>query len=293
MRAIENLSGRRRLLPIYHAWRTEVAGKSPRMMNELLDMIGTRLDINASNPNAAHWPVTVSPDIPLVIVANHPFGIGDGIAILALAEQLDRPFRILANSDFLKVPEIRQWALPIDFSANRAAIKTNLESRNAARRLLRDGVMIVVFPAGGVATAERPAGKAEELPWKTFTARLIQQAQAAVLPVYFEGQNSPLFHLVSRYSLTVRLALMVSELRNFVGAAIPVHVGAVVPFAELACKTDRQGLTSELYARVHQLAPASRHLPLHELRPRPLHARRQYPWDVPRRRSVAKARAAP
>ncbi|HWN50147.1 MAG TPA: lysophospholipid acyltransferase family protein [Xanthobacteraceae bacterium] len=263
------------------------------MMNELLDMIGTRLDINAGSPNAAPWPVTVSPDVPLVIVANHPFGIGDGIAILALAEQLDRPFRILANSDFLKVPEIRQLALPIDFSANRTAIRTNLESRNAARRLLRDGVTIVVFPAGGVATAEYPAGKAEELPWKTFTARLIQQAHAAVLPVYFEGQNSALFHLVSRYSLTIRLALMVSELRNFVGATVPVHVGAVVPFAELACKTDRQGLTSELYARVHQLAPASRHLPLHELRPRPLHARRRYPWDPPRRHTATEARATP
>jgi putative hemolysin len=293
MRAIEDLSGRRRLLPIYHTWRMEVVGKSPRMMNELLDMIGTRLHINAGNPNADPWPVTVSPDVPLVIVANHPFGIGDGIAILALAEQLDRPYRILANSEFLKVPEIRHWALPIDFSANRAAVETNLASRNLARRLLREGVTIVVFPAGGVATAEHAVGKAEELPWKTFTAGLIQQAEAAVLPIYFEGQNSQLFHLVSRYSLTMRRALMVSELRNFVGATLKVHVGAVVPFADLACKTDRQGLTVELYARVHQLAPEARHLPLHELRPRPLHVRRRYPWDPPRRHTAAEARAAP
>jgi putative hemolysin len=289
MRAIEDLSGRRRLLPIYRAWRTQVAGKSSRMMNELLGMIGTRLEINGGNPDAGPWPVTVPPEMPLVIVANHPFGIGDGIAALALAEQLDRPYRILANSDFLKVPEIRHLALPIDFSENREAIKTNLESRNMARRLLRDGVTIVVFPAGGVATAEHPAGSAEELPWKTFTARLIQQAEAAVLPVYFEGQNGPLFHFVSRYSLTIRLALLVSGLKNFVGATVPVHVGAVVPFAELACKTDRQGLTLELYARVHQLAPASRHLPLDELRPRPPHARRRYPWDAPRRRTRAEA----
>jgi putative hemolysin len=286
MRAIEDLSGRRRLLPIYHVWRTKVAGKSPRMMNDLLDMIGTRLDINAVG-NAGAWPVAVSAGTPLVIVANHPFGIGDGIAVLALAEQLERPYRILANSDFLKVPEIRHLALPIDFSETRDAVKTNLASRSLARRLLREGVTIVVFPAGGVATAEQPAGKAEELPWKAFTARLIQQAEAAVLPVYFEGQNSPLFHLVSRYSLTVRLALMVSELRNFVGATVPVHVGAVVPFADLACKTDRQGLTAELYARVHQLAPAARHLPLAALQPRPLEARRRYPWDPPRRRAAA------
>jgi putative hemolysin len=289
MHAIEDLSGRRRLLPIYRAWRTEVAGKNPRMMNGLLGMIGTRLEINGGNPAPAPWPIAVPPEMPLVIVANHPFGIGDGIAILALAEQLGRPCRILAHSDLLKVPEIRHLALPIDFSGSREAIKTNIESRNAARRLLREGVTIVVFPGGGVATADNPAGKAEELPWKTFTARLIQQAKAAVLPVYFEGQNSPLFHLVSRYSETIRLALIVSELRNFVGATVQVHVGAVVPFAELASRADRQELTAELYARVHQLAPGSRHLPLDQLRPRPPHARRRYPWDPPRPRAMAEA----
>jgi putative hemolysin len=289
MHAIEDLSGRRRLLPIYRAWRTEVAGKTPRMMNELLGMIGTRLEINAGNPDAGRWPVTVPPETPLVIVANHPFGIGDGIAISALAEQLGRPYRILLHSDFLKVPEIRHLALPIDFSESREAVKTNLESRNAARRLLREGVTIVVFPAGGVATADDAAGKAEELPWKAFTARLIQQAQAAVLPVYFEGQNSLLFHLVSRYSVTMRLALLVSELRNFVGATVRVHVGDVVPFAELASRADRQGLTAELYARVHQLAPGSRHLRLDQLRARPPHARRRYPWDPPPRPAAVKA----
>jgi putative hemolysin len=102
-----------------------------------------------------------------------------------------------------------------------------------------------------------------------------------VLPVYFEGQNGPLFHLASRYSTTVRLALIVSELRKFVDATIPVHVGAVVAFAELASKGDRQALTSELYARVHQLAPASRHLSLSELKPRPAHLRRRFAWDLP------------
>ncbi len=281
MHAVEDLSGRRRLLPIYRAWRTEVAGKSPLMMNELLGMIGTTLEINSGAPDAGRWPVAVPREMPLVIVANHPFGIGDGIAILALAEQLGRPCRILAHSDLLKVPEIRHLALPIDFSGSRDAIKTNVESRNAALRLLREGVTIVVFPAGGVATADDPAGKAEELPWKTFTARLIQQAQAAVLPVYFEGQNSLLFHFVSRYSVTMRLALLVSELRNFVGATVRVHVGAMVPFAELASRADRQALTAELYARVHQLAPGSRHLPLDQLRQRPPHERRRYPWDPP------------
>jgi putative hemolysin len=278
MRAVENLSGRRRLLPIYHRWRTSVAAKSPRMMGALLEMIGTRLDIQAPA-----WPISVPPEVPLVIVANHPFGIGDGIAVLALAEELGRPYRILINSDFMKLPEIRPYALPIDFSASREAIATNVKSRTDARRLLKQGVTIVVFPAGGVATAEQPAGKAEELPWKAFTARLIQQAQAAVLPVYFEGQNSPLFHLISRYSLMLRLSLLVSEFRHFVGATVKVHVGAMVPFGEFASRADRGALTAELYALVHRLAPDAAALGPEHLTPRPAEARRRYPWDPPRR----------
>jgi putative hemolysin len=214
-----------------------------------------------------------------VIVANHPFGIGDGVALLALAEQLGRPYRILINSDFLRVPEIRPYALPIDFSATPEAIETNLETRRQARRLLKSGVTIVVFPAGGVATAEQPFGKAEELPWKSFTARLIQLAEAAVLPVYFEGQNSALFHLVSRYSLTLRLALLVSEFRYCVGATVRAHIGAVVPFSAFESGADRNRLTAELYALVHRLAPgAAAHGPEH-LQERPPHLRRKYPWD--------------
>src|SRR5580704_13574106 len=278
MRGIENVSGRRRLLPIYHRWRSTVVGSSPRMMGALLDMIGTRLDVQAPA-----WPISVLPDAALVIIANHPFGIGDGIALLALAEQLDRPYRILINSDFMKLPEIRPHALPIDFAESREAMATNLKSRTDARRLLRSGVTIVVFPAGGVATAEQPSGKAEELPWKAFTARLIQKAQAAVLPVYFEGQNSALFHLISRYSLMLRLSLLVSEFRHFVGATVKVHVGAMVPFAELACRADRGALTDELYALVHRLAPDAATLGPAHLTPRPAQARRSYPWDPPRK----------
>jgi putative hemolysin len=273
LRAIENASGRRRLLPIYHAWSARWAD-TPRMMNKLLPLIGSKLEISAPQ-----WPPSLAPDVPLVMVANHPFGIGDGIAMLALAEQLSRPYRVLLNADFLRIPEIRPYALPIDFSAGREAIQTNLKTRVEARRLLHEGATLVVFPAGGVATADRLFGKAEELAWKPFTARLIQDAAATVLPIYFEGQNSVLFHAVSRFSLGLRLALMVSEFRRCVGRPIKVHVGAPVAFDELAAPGERAALIEELYIRVQRLAPGADVLPLERLRPTPPADRRVYPWD--------------
>jgi len=276
MRAIETLSGRNGLLPIYHRWRDEVAGKHPCMMQEAMRMIDVGLDIDAA-PDWAAMPT----DVPLVIVANHPFGIADGMALLAIAEHIGRPYRVLINAEFMRVPEIRSIALPIDFSPGREAQRSNLASRAEARALLKDGVTIAVFPAGGVATAERIGAAAEELPWKHFASGIIEHARASVLPVYFEGQNSHLFHVVSRYSLTLRLSLLVAEFRHALQGSVRARIGPLVPFSELARLGGRHAITEELYLRVHRLAPGAGDLARDQLLPRPQYLRRQWPWDEP------------
>ncbi len=276
IRTIENLSGRRRLLKTYHRWRAKSA-RGPRMWNDALDMIGTRLEINAP----ADWHARL-PDGPLVIIANHPFGIADGIAILSLAERIGRPYRLLLNADFMRLPEVQALGLPIDFNATKEALATNLKTRNEARRLLKEGVTLVIFPAGGVATAEMPFGTAEELPWKLFTARLIRQSGATVLPVYFEGQNSALFHFVSRYSLSLRLALLVLEFRHHIGTTIGVTVGPPVSWTEIAASANGGSIIDELYVQVHRMAPGAENADRTVLLPRPIHERRRYPWDPPR-----------
>jgi putative hemolysin len=275
IRTIENLSGRRKLLEVYHRWRAESAG-GPRMWRDALDMIGTRLEIDAPSDWCARLP-----DGPLVIIANHPFGIADGIAILSIAERIGRPYRSLLNADFMRLPEVEALGLPIDFNETKAALATNLKTRNEARRLLKEGVTLVIFPAGGVATAENPFGKAEELPWKLFAARLIQQSGATVLPVYFEGQNSAFFHFISRYSLSVRLSLLVLEFRHHIGATVRARIGLPVPWSEIAASANGGSFTDELYVRVHRLAPGMENADRAALLPRPIDQRRRYPWDPP------------
>lgn len=273
IRTIENFSGRRRLLKIYHRWRAGSAG-GPRMWRDALNIIGTRFEIDAP----ADWCARL-PDGPLVIIANHPFGIADGIAILSIAERIGRPYRSLLNADFMRLPEVEALGLPIDFNETKEALATNLKTRNEARRLLKEGVTLVIFPAGGVATAENPFGKAEELPWKLFAARLIQQSGATVLPVYFEGQNSAFFHFISRYSLSLRLSLLVLEFRHHIGGAIRARIGFPVPWSEIAAGANGGSIIDELYLRVHRLAPGAENADRTALLPRPIHQRRRYPWD--------------
>ncbi len=199
----------------------------------------------------------IEADRPLLIVANHPYGILDGIAALALAEDIGRPFKVLINTELLKVSELEPFSLPVDFRETPEALERNLATRNEAIRLLRQGTTIIVFPAGGVATARYPFGRAAELPWKLFTARMVQAARASVLPVYFEGQCGPLFHLASRISMTLRLSLLIREFRRRVGTRVVARIGDVVAFEDLRHGNDRRALMAELFERVHVLAPSA------------------------------------
>ncbi|MEO9902176.1 MULTISPECIES: lysophospholipid acyltransferase family protein [Alphaproteobacteria] len=253
IRSIEGLSGRRQILNLYEIWKASTVGTSPQIWSDLLGLINL-------NVSVAHgeWPPKALPEGPLVLIANHPYGIGDGLAILSLAEQLGRPFKILINNELLKVPEVRPFSLPVDFEETKQALKTNMETRKEALRLLGEGTTIIVFPGGGVATAPKPFGRAEELPWKTFTAKMIRSSRATVLPLYFDGQNSWLFHLVSRFSLTLRLALYVREFRRTLGTAITARAGAPIPFETLSGFRDQKEIMDFLQDQVMQLGNPDR-----------------------------------
>jgi putative hemolysin len=258
--AFEDVSGRNRLVPIYEAWRIDQAAAPDTALTRLMERLNVGLQVISGRLDPA-----AAVGQPLVIVSNHPFGILDGVATLAISERLGRPGKVLINNDLLKVPEAQYYSLPIDFAPTRAAQQNNIRTKREALRLLKAGTSVIVFPGGGIATTPTLFGVAAELPWKTFVARMIQEARASVLPLFFEGQCRPRFHLASRYGPTLRLSMIVGEFRRQLGTTLRVHVGAIVPFEQLAHPRDRIALTQELYDRVHQLsgraAPSQHGLP--------------------------------
>ncbi len=248
IRSIERLSGRNYFVPYYQHWRSEIVPRGGPIIGPALGLID--IDVNVASGT---FPPKLDDNAPLIVVANHPYGILDGLGTLSLVERLGRPYKVLINNDLLRAPEIRPYSLPIDFSATREAQALNLQTRREALRHLSEGTTIVVFPAGGVATSPTTFGRAVDLPWKRFTARMIHSSRAQVLPLYFEGQCSPLFQFVSKFSLTLRLALIIREFRVRVGQPLRVHVGDVIPPEACQEIRDRQALMMMLYERVHAL----------------------------------------
>ena len=252
IRFVEFITGRpgfiRRYAATYVDWLERVYGKSDRVWFDALQRLGidTRL-------HGVPWPPKVAKDAPVILIANHPYGVLDGIAMFALAESLKRTFRVIVNDALMKITEMQPFALPVDFSGTREAQVTNLNTRREALERLKRGETIIVFPAGGVSTARSPFGKADDLPWGPFTARLIHGSQATVVPIFFEGQNSPLFHLGSRIGLSYRLSLLAGEFFRRCGQPLDIHIGAPIPYDVMEPLRDRQALMDWLRREVYSL----------------------------------------
>ena len=192
---------------------------------------------------------------PVVVVANHPYGVLDGIVISWMVQQIRSDFLVLTNAVLLRAPELREYVLAVDFAGTPEAMATNIQSRSGARDHLAKGGVVIVFPAGGVSTAPDRLGRrpAVDSPWQPFTAQLIQRSKATVMPFCFSGQNSRLFQIASHLSLTLRLSLIFREVRNRIGTSLPVAIGDPIPYALIAHIKDRQGLADELMRRTYAL----------------------------------------
>lgn len=192
---------------------------------------------------------------PLLIIANHPFGVVDGLIMGELMARVRDDFYVLVNEIIIRQDKrLAQHMLPIDFRESKEALHINIQTRKTSLAHLKSGGSLAIFPAGGVATAPKVFGKAEDLEWKRFTAKLIQQTKANVLPLYFHGQNSRLFQLVSHVSQTLRYAMLLHEVRNKMGHSVKVEIGQCIPYESLAGIKDRQALLDHLYEQTFALA---------------------------------------
>ncbi|NCO20572.1 MAG: acyltransferase [Rhodobacterales bacterium] len=148
---------------------------------------------------------------PLIVTANHPHGLVDGMVLAELVGRVRTDYKILTRSLLTGVGEIEQFMIPVPFPHETDALQQNLAMRKRAMAHLAAGGVIVLFPSGGVATSDTLFGPAIENEWNPFTAKMILRSGATVLPIYFPGQNSRWYQIANRVSDTLRQGLLLHE----------------------------------------------------------------------------------
>lgn len=249
IRSIELMTGQKKIYDLYKQYHADIARQDNFFFDEAVHRLD--LNINYNTQTLDNIPKTG----PLVIVANHPYGVLDGIVMNHLVHKIRKnDFKVLTNTALFKMKEANPTLLPIDFDMTAEAMQTNLDTRKQARDILKNGGCIAVFPAGGVSSIPTWKDKvAQDTEWQSFIGSLIHGSKATVVPLFFEGQNSRLFQVCSLFSLTIRLSLYIKELADRIGSRVGVKIGAPIPYSELEHLKDKTDLMHHLRTQTYKL----------------------------------------
>lgn len=218
IKLMENTTGRLRLIRRADGYEAEVANGRD-FWSVMADRYG--LSLNVAGGALSNIPK----DGPLILIANHPYGIMDGLMMGHILSQTRSDFRILANHVFRKAEDLNKVVLPISFDETKEAMKLNIETRKSALDYLGNGGAVGIFPGGTVSTGVRPFSHPMDPGWRGFTARMVAKSNATVVPVFFDGHTSRLFQIASHLHSTLRMGLLIKEFKKRVDTPVDVVIG--------------------------------------------------------------------
>lgn len=184
----------------------------------------------------------------VVIVANHPLGALDALALIHLVGSVRRDVKVLANDLLLQFTQLKPLLLPLPVFGGGSAHG----GARAAYRALENDEALIVFPAGEVSRM-RAAG-VRDATWSPGFVRLALKTGAPVVPVHIAAQNSPVFYGVSMLAKPLSSLLLPREMFGAARARIELQVGENVPAAALTQSTQQpQRIAQQMRTHVYRL----------------------------------------
>jgi|CZKN01.1.fsa_nt_gi putative hemolysin len=247
--AIERLFGMDRLRETLEAMRAMPKGGSAA--GRLLETLGITWEARPEELER------IPRSGPLLVVANHPFGLLDAAILANTLPEVRPDIRILANSLLAGVAELRQSCIFVNPFGSKDAVGENARALLEAAAWLRSGGALVVFPAGEVAHFDLRTGTLADPNWNPALARIAQRAGAAAVPIFFQGANSVGFQLAGMIHPGLRTANLPRELLNKRGRRIRMRIGRPVTVAMLQSFASAQEAIEYLRCRTYLLDDAA------------------------------------
>lgn len=248
IKTLELLTGKLRLLRKVRQFEKMGIPVGQPFWKQALDLLGINLLTKQSE-------ITKIPKKgSLVITANHPHGLVDGMVLAELIGKVRTDYKILTRSLLTGVKQIDQFMIPVPFDHEEDALKKSLEMRKSAMDHLENGGVVVIFPSGKVASSETMFGDVIEGDWNPFTAKLIQKSGANVVPIFFPGSNSRIYQIANQISATLRQGLLIYEVVHAMNKPQKPLVGSLIKQDEISpWKSDPRGFMRWLRERTLSL----------------------------------------
>ena len=270
-RCIEHLLGLNILARCYDGAPKD-RGTLP-FLDHVLDTLGVDLE-TVDHDNALSLAPTSG---PLLVVANHPLGGLEGVAIAKLLLELRPDVRVLTNQLLTRIPELNDIFIGVDVLSGNAS-QQNMRGLREATQHLRGGGALLIFPAGKVAQVDIAFRRIYDHPWHRLVGQLARKTGATCLPIHVGGYNSRLFYVLALIHPRLRTLLLPRELANKQGRTLRLAVGKPVVSQEIrhlgsaSAVTDYLRISTQLLGKQPQedrYAPEPRALSLESSLPFP------------------------
>ena len=159
----------------------------------------------------------------VVIIANHPIGSLDGLALLKMIHEVRPDVKVMANQMLMSVTALNNVLLPVN---NMSGATARQDMDKIKQHLSNEGALLV-FPAGEVSRL-RPQG-VRDTKWRSGFYRIAKQHQAPILPMFIDAKNSPLFYSLSMLYKPLSTVLLVKEMFKQRKAHFPIRIGELIP----------------------------------------------------------------
>lgn len=217
-----------RLLNYRHAVRMADAVR-PLSGAEALDYMSDLLDLKVTVMNPDRIPATGR----CIVVANHPTGIADGIAVFDAIRARREDAVFFANADALRVsPRLGEAVIPVEWVVEKRTREKTRATLQAAKAAFEAERCVVMFPAGRLARVARD-GSVTDPEWAPTAASLARKYEAPVVPIHVAGPESRLFHWFDRFSQELRDITLFHELLNKKRKRFFLKVGKPIPPSRL------------------------------------------------------------
>jgi len=243
----ERLLGLKKLNDLYLERREGMTSRA--FLRYILDVLGVNYTVVRGGLESI--PKTG----PVIVVANHPFGAIEGVVLPDLLLKRRRDVKILANEYLHRISELSDLFIGVDVFGGNDATHSNMQGIKQALRQLKQGGVLVVFPAGEVSTIDKSQKQVTDGEWNRIIGMLIRKTTATTLPVYIEGKNSPLFHLAGMVHSRFRTMLLAREVLNKRKKTLRLHLGEPIDIGEMKSLKSDSAITQ--YVRLNTYLMAS------------------------------------
>jgi putative hemolysin len=192
-----------------------------------------------------------------ITVSNHPFGGLDGMLLMKILGSIRPDMKVLSNFLLSRIEPLKQYFLAVNPFEERKDSFSSVGGLKLAIKHVRDGGVLSIFPAGEVSSYDQYYNVSDR-EWQYPIIRLIRSANVPVVPIYFSGGNSRLFHILGMIHPRLRTIKLPSEIFNKKNKLITIRIGNPLRADEIQNFTDIHQLSRFLRAKTYTLGASQK-----------------------------------